>query len=306
MRKNINNKEISYSGLVSLVGAPNAGKSTLINTIIGEKIAIVSHKSQTTRTSIKGIFLKQNTQIVFIDTPGIFKSKRFLDELMVNNAWKSLNDSDLVCLLYDVCIKNINLNTLEIIKNLKNIHTPVVLILNKIDLINKKDLLPLISEFQSLFKFEKIFMLSALKSKGIKDFLDWITKQMPVGPFLYPKEDITDTNLRYLASEILREKLLLNMHQEIPYNLIVSTETWKENKDDNLEIHQNIFVSKTSHKAMILGKSGQNIKRIGILARKEMEKVFNKRIHLYTRVKIQENCLTNINLLKSSGLNIDA
>ena len=149
-------------------------------------------------------------------------------------------------------------------------------------------------------------MLSALKSKGIKDFLDWITKQMPVGPFLYPIEDITDTNLRYLASEILREKLLLNMHQEIPYNLIVSTETWKEKKDNNLEIHQNIFVSKTSHKAMILGKSGQNIKRIGILARKEMEKVFNKRIHLYTRVKIQENCLTNINLLKSSGLNIDA
>lgn len=292
--------------MVSLVGAPNAGKSTLINTIIGEKIAIVSHKSQTTRTSIKGIFLKQNTQIVFIDTPGIFKSKRFLDELMVNNAWKSLNDSDLVCLLYDVGIKNINSNTLEIIKNLKNIHRPVVLILNKIDLINKKDLLPLISEFQSLFKFEKIFMLSALKSKGIKDFLDWITKQMPVGPFLYPIEDITDTNLRYLASEILREKLLLNMHQEIPYNLIVSTETWKEKKDNNLEIHQNIFVSKTSHKAMILGKSGQNIKRIGILARKEMEKVFNKRIHLYTRVKIQENCLTNINLLKSSGLNIDA
>ena len=291
---------------MSLIGAPNAGKSTLINTIIGEKIAIVSHKSQTTRTSIKGIFLKQNTQIVFIDTPGIFKSKRFLDELMVNNAWKSLNDSDLVCLLYDVGIKNINSNTLEIIKNLKNIHRPVVLILNKIDLINKKDLLPLISEFQSLFKFEKIFMLSALKSKGIKDFLDWITKQMPVGPFLYPIEDITDTNLRYLASEILREKLLLNMHQEIPYNLIVSTETWKEKKDNNLEIHQNIFVSKTSHKAMILGKSGQNIKRIGILARKEMEKVFNKRIHLYTRVKIQENCLTNINLLKSSGLNIDA
>ena len=291
---------------MSLVGAPNAGKSTLINTIIGEKIAIVSHKSQTTRTSIKGIFLKQNTQIVFIDTPGIFKSKRFLDELMVNNAWKSLNDSDLVCLLYDVGIKNINSNTLEIIKNLKNINRPIVLILNKIDLINKKDLLPLISEFQSLFKFEKIFMLSALKSKGIKDFLDWITKQMPVGPFLYPMEDITDTNLRYLASEILREKLLINMHQEIPYNLIVSTETWKEKKDNNLEIHQNIFVSKTSHKAMILGKSGQNIKRIGILARKEMEKVFNKKIHLYTRVKIQENCLTNINLLKSSGLNIDA
>ena len=278
----------------------------MINTIIDEKIAIVSHKSQTTRTSIKGIFLKQNTQIVFIDTPGIFKSKRFLDELMVNNAWKSLNDSDLVCLIYDVGIKNINSNTLEIIKNLKNIHTPVVLILNKIDLINKKDLLPLISEFQSLFKFEKIFMLSALKSKGIKDFLDWITKQMPVGPFLYPIEDITDTNLRYLASEILREKLLLNMHQEIPYNLIVSTETWKEKKDNNLEIHQNIFVSKTSHKAMILGKSGQNIKRIGILARKEMEKAFNKRIHLYTRVKIQENCLTNINLLKSSGLDVDA
>ena len=278
----------------------------MLNTIIGEKIAIVSHKSQTTRTSIKGIFLKQNTQIVFIDTPGIFKSKRFLDELMVNNAWKSLNDSDLVCLLYDVGIKNINSNTLEIIKNLKNINRPIVLILNKIDLINKNDLLPLISEFQSLFKFEKIFMLSALKSKGIKDFLDWITKQMPVGPFLYPIEDITDTNLRYLASEILREKLLLNMHQEIPYNLIVSTETWKEKKDNNLEIHQNIFVSKTSHKAMILGKSGQNIKRIGILARKEMEKVFNKRIHLYTRVKIQENCLTNINLLKSSGLNIDA
>ena len=243
---------------------------------------------------------------MFIDTPGIFKSKRFLDELMVNNAWKSLNDSDLVCLLYDVGIKNINSNTLEIIKNLKNINRPIVLILNKIDLINKKDLLPLISEFQSLLKFEKIFMLSALKSKGIKDFLDWITKQMPVGPFLYPIEDITDTNLRYLASEILREKLLLNMHQEIPYNLIVSTETWKEKKDNNLEIHQNIFVSKTSHKAMILGKSGQNIKRIGILARKEMEKVFNRRIHLYTRVKIQENCLTNISLLKSSGLDVDA
>ena len=143
-------RDRSYSGLVSLVGAPNAGKSTLINTIIGEKIAIVSHKSQTTRTSIKGIFLKQNTQIVFIDTPGIFKSKRFLDELMVNNAWKSLNDSDLVCLLFDVGIKNINSNTLEIIKNLKNIHRPVVLILNKIDLINKREKILIIRKYHIL------------------------------------------------------------------------------------------------------------------------------------------------------------
>ena len=149
-------------------------------------------------------------------------------------------------------------------------------------------------------------MLSALKNNGIEKLLDWMIIKMPVGPYFYPIEDITDTNLRNIASEILREKLLINMHQEIPYNLLVTTEIWKEKKNKDLEIHLNIFVSKASHKAMILGKSGHNIKRIGILARNDMEKVFNKKVHLYTRVKIQENCLTNLNLLRSSGLDIDA
>ena len=278
----------------------------MINQIIGEKIAIVSHKSQTTRSLIKGIYFKQKTQIVFMDTPGIFKSNRLIDKIMVKNAWKSLNDSNIVCFLYDASINKINLNTFEIIRKLNKINTPVILILNKIDLIDKKNLLPLISEFQKLLKFEEIFMLSALKNKGIEKLLDWLIFQMPVGPYFYPIEDITDTNLRNIASEILREKLLINMHQEIPYNLLVTTEIWKEKKNKDLEIHLNVFVSKSSHKAMILGKSGNNIKRIGILARNEMEKVFDKKIHLYTRVKLQENCLTNLNLLRSSGLDIDA
>ena len=291
---------------MSLIGSPNVGKSTLINNIIGEKVSIVTHKKQTTRSVLKGIFVKDQTQIIFLDTPGIFEAKRFIDKTMVKTAWKYSNEANIICLLHDASKSKISQETLKIVKILKHQNASVILILTKVDLIKNKELLPLISKFKNIFTFNEVFMLSAKNGSGIRKLIDWLIKEMPDCPFLYDADDITDTPQRQIASEILREKLFLNLHDEIPYNLVVDTEIWNEKKNKSIEIHQNIFVTKNSHKAMIIGHAGSNIKRIGILARKEMETFFSKKIHLYTRVKIKDNCLTDKKLLESSGIDTSA
>ena len=278
----------------------------MINNIIGEKVSIVTHKKQTTRSVLKGIFVKDQTQIIFLDTPGIFEANRFIDKMMVKTAWKYSNESNIICFLYDASkskISNANIKILEILKDQKE---SVILILNKVDLIKKKELLPLISKFKNIFSFKEVFMLSALKGSGIIELVDYLIKEMPESPFLFDSDYITDTPQRQIASEILREKLFLNLHDEIPYNLVVDNEIWNEKKNNSIEIHQNIYVTKNSHKAMIIGHSGSNIKRIGIIARKEMESLFSKKIHLYIRVKIKGNCLTDSKLLESSGLDTSA
>ena len=302
----ISNKEMQLTGFVSLIGSPNLGKSTLINNIIGEKVSIVTHKRQTTRSVLKGIFVKEQTQIIFLDTPGIFEANRFIDKMMVKTAWKYSNESNIICFLYDASkskISNANIKILEILKDQK---ASVILILNKVDLIKKKELLPLISKFKNIFSFKEVFMLSALKGSGIIELVDYLIKEMPESPFLFDSDYITDTPQRQIASEILREKLFLNLHDEIPYNLVVDNEIWNEKKNNSIEIHQNIYVTKNSHKAMIIGHSGSNIKRIGVMARKDMESLFSKKIHLYIRVKIKDNCLTDSKLLESSGLDTSA
>ena len=278
----------------------------MINNIIGEKVSIVTHKRQTTRSVLKGIFVKDQTQIIFLDTPGIFEANRFIDKMMVNTAWKYSNESNIICLLYDASKSKISHETIKILEILKGQKASVILILNKVDLIKKKELLPLISKFKNIFSFKEVFMLSALNGSGIIALIDYLIKEMPECPFLYDSDYITDTPQRQVASEILREKLFLNLHDEIPYNLVVDNEIWNEKKNNSIEIHQNIYVTKNSHKAMIIGRSGSNIKRIGTIARKEMESLFSKKIHLYIRVKIKDNCLADLKLLESSGLDTSA
>jgi len=225
---------------------------------------------------------------------------------MVKTAWKSSNKSTVICFLYD-CTKNIiDEYTIKTLEELKSNHKQTVLVLNKIDLVNKKKLLPLIHNFENLFKFEEIFMLSALDGSGTELLLNYLIKKMPEGPFLYDHNDLTDTPKRQIASEILREKLFINMHDEIPYNLVVETESWKEKINTSIEIYQNIYVTKKSHKGMIIGHSGKNIKMVGILARKDMENFFDKKVHLYIKVKVRENCLQDTKLLESTGLDTSA
>ena len=278
----------------------------MINNIIGEKVSIVTHKRQTTRSVLKGIFVKDQTQIIFLDTPGIFEANRFIDKMMVKTAWKYSYESNIICFLYDASKSKISHETIKILEILKDQKASVILILNKVDLIKKKELLPLISKFKNIFSFKEVFMLSALNGSGIISLIEYLIKEMPECPFLYDSDYITDTPQRQIASEILREKLFLNLHDEIPYNLVVDNEIWNEKKNNSIEIHQNIYVTKKSHKAMIIGHSGSNIKRIGIIARKEMESLFSKKIHLYIRVKIKDNCLTDSKLLESSGLDTSA
>ena len=278
----------------------------MLNYVIGEKISIVTHKKQTTRSTLKGVFVKKNTQIIFLDTPGLFNPKRYIDKIMVKTAWKSSNKSTVICFLYD-CTKNIiDEYTIKTLEELKSNHKQTVLVLNKIDLVNKKKLLPLIHNFENLFKFEEIFMLSALDGSGTELLLNYLIGKMPESPFLYDQNDLTDTPKRQIASEILREKLFINMHDEIPYNLVVETESWKEKMNTSIEIYQNIYVTKKSHKGMIIGHSGKNIKMVGILARKDMENFFDKKVHLYIKVKVRENCLQDTKLLESTGLDISA
>ena len=291
---------------MSLIGEPNAGKSSLINSFVGEKIAIVTHKAQTTRMSLRGIVIRGSSQIIFMDTPGIFKANRFLERIMVKSAWKSSNDSNVTCLIYDATKTEINENTSKILHSLNKFNNPVILVLNKVDLIRRKTLLPLIDRFNNIANFNKVFMVSALNGDGTEDLLNWLSEQMPEGPFLYDDDDISDMPIRQMASEILREKLILNLHQEIPYNLIVETESWETRDDKSVKICQNIYVSRKSHKSIVIGNSGNNIKLIGTIARKEMQSIFNFKVHLFIRVKVREDCLTDTKLLQSIGIDTNA
>ncbi|MEE8295664.1 MAG: GTPase Era [Sphingomonadales bacterium] len=274
------------AGFVALVGAPNAGKSTLINTLVGQKIAIVTHKVQTTRNRITGITLRGNSQIVFIDTPGIFRdTKRRLERAMVDAAWKGVRDAEITALLVDAQA-GLSRKVLDLVEDLKKRKVQAILVLNKIDHMRRDKLLAMASELNEKGDFSETFMISALTGDGVDDFFDHLAALVPGGPWLYPEDQMTDVSLRFLASEIVREQVFLNLHQEIPYQVAVETTQWQERRDGSVRIEQNILVERDGHKAMIIGKKGQMLKKIGEAARAEMTEVFGRKVHLFLFVKV--------------------
>ena len=298
------------SGFVNILGIPNSGKSTLINTLVGSKISIVSHKVQTTRFCVRGIcnFTLEDdsqSQVIFIDTPGIFLAKRRLDKAMVSAAWSELSHSDKVIFIHDVT-KLLDDSALDILKKIEKVKVNIILVLNKIDLLVKEELLKKISEFKSYYDFERIFLISAKNGDGCKELIEYLAYSMPLHPLMYDNETVSDLPKSILASEITREKLFQSLNKELPYNLMVETEKWLVNDDESINIQQTIYINKNSHKPIILGKSGQNIKRIGILARKELEKLFEAKIHLFLFVKFKKNWMEDPSNYKNIGLDYNA
>lgn len=276
------------AGFVALLGAPNAGKSTLTNHFAGSKVSIVSPKAQTTRTTVKGIGIWQNTQIIFLDTPGIFKPKRRLDRAMVASAWGGVSDADMVALLVDAK-RGFDEETKAIIEKLKENNTSALLVINKIDLIKHERLLELADELNRIYNFTETFMVSALNGKGLDDFYDYLAEHLPISPWYYPEEQMSDLPLKLLAAEVVREKLFLYLRQEIPYALTVEPELWERREDDSVRAEMTIYVERDGQKQIILGHGGQMIKKIGQSARKELEDMLESRIHLFLFVKVREN-----------------
>ena len=277
------------AGFATLIGAPNAGKSTLMNAMVGQKVSIVTPKVQTTRSRIRGIAMQDEAQIIFVDTPGIFSPKRRLDRAMVNAAWQGAADNDVLLLLNDCARGSLDDETKMIIAKLVQQEQAAALILNKIDLATPEQVLVRTAELSTLFSFEKVFMISAHTGNGLSDLKSWLAQKMPLGPYLFDPNDLSDLPVRLLAAEILREKLFLNLHQELPYQMTVESESWVEREDGSAEVRLSVFVAREGHRGIVLGKRGQTIKRIGQAARKELEKVLERRIHLMCHVKYRKD-----------------
>ena len=274
-------------GFVALIGAPNAGKSTLLNTMVGSKVSIVTHKVQTTRARIRGIALEGPAQIVFVDTPGIFQPRRRLDRAMVEAAWGGAADADAVVLLVDAQ-RGIDEDVDRILAGLKKSGRSAMLALNKIDLVKHEDLLALTARLSEAADFSDVFMISAEKGHGLKDLKSHLADMIPLGPWHYPEDQIADIPLRSMAAEITREKLYLRLHEEIPYSLTVETEKWTGHKDGSAKVEQIIYVERDSQKKIVIGKGGQSLKTIGQLAREEMAELFGHKVHLFLHVKVRE------------------
>jgi GTP-binding protein Era len=274
-------------GFIALIGAPNAGKSTLINALVGSKVAIVTPKVQTTRTLLRGIAMEGQAQLVFLDTPGIFAPRRRLDRAMVTTAWSGAHDADIVAVLIDVK-SGLDDDAEALLKKLQEVRQPKVLILNKVDLVEKARLLALAQTANDTAKFEATFMISATKGDGVADVRQWLAAHVPAGPWHYPEDEVSDAPVRQLASEITREKLYLKLHQELPYQSTVETESWTERKDGSVRIEQTIYVERDSQKKIVLGKGGQSIKAIGEASRRELAEILEKKVHLFLFVKVRE------------------
>jgi GTP-binding protein Era len=274
-------------GFVALIGAPNVGKSTLINALVGTKVAIVSHKVQTTRAPVRGIALEAGAQLIFVDTPGIFQPKRRLDRAMVTTAWAGAHDADIVCLLVDAK-RGIDEATDDIVRRLADVQRPCIAILNKVDLVEKSILLALAKSLSERAPFEATFMVSALTGDGVADLRRWLAARVPEGPWHYPEDQISDAPMRQLAAEITREKLYERLHQELPYQSTVETDIWKELRDGSVRIEQTIYVERDSQRKIVLGKGGATIKAIGADARREIAVAIEKPVHLFLFVKVRE------------------
>ena len=291
---------VSRCGFAAIIGAPNAGKSTLVNRLVGQKIAIVTHKVQTTRARLRGIAIEGRSQIVFVDTPGIFTPRRDLDRAMVEAAWSGAGDADLVVLLVD-SRAGLNAEVEAILASLGTTRRPV-LALNKVDVVRHETLLGLSQRLNERLPFAATFMISALSGSGVEDLRRYAAGAMPEGPWLYPEDQIADLPQRLLAAEITREKLTLRLHQELPYALTVETETWTERPDGSVRIDQIIYVERESQRKIVLGKDGQTIKAIGQAARKEIAEAIGQTVHLFLFVKVRENWASDPERRKMMGL----
>ncbi len=289
------------AGFIALIGAPNAGKSTLLNSLVGSKVSIVSRKVQTTRALVRGIAIEGEAQIVFVDTPGIFKPKRRLDRAMVTSAWGGAGDADVIALLLDVR-KGIDEEAEAILEKLPDLKRPKVLILNKIDLIERSKLLELASKLNEKVPFAHTFMISALKGDGIETLKRQLAGMMPEGPWLYPEDQISDAPLRMLAAEITREKIYERLHEELPYQSTVETDQWQPRPDGSVRIEQTVFVERDSQRKIVLGKGGQTIKAIGQAARREIAEIAESPVHLFIFVKVRENWSDDPERYREMGL----
>ena len=277
----------SRCGFIALIGAPNVGKSTLINALVGSKVAIVSHKVQTTRAVLRAIAIVGGSQLVLIDTPGIFAPKRRLDRAMVTNAWAGAHDADIAAVLIDAT-RGLDEEATAILERLADAKQPRILLLNKVDLVEKSALLAVASAANARAAFAATFMISALTGDGVADVKRWLAAHVPEGPWHYPEDQLTDAPLRQLAAEITREKLYLRLHQELPYQSTVETDVWKELKDGSTRIEQTIYVERESQRKIVLGKGGQTIKAIGAEARREIAHMIETPVHLFLFVKVRE------------------
>jgi GTP-binding protein Era len=291
------------AGFVALLGEPNAGKSTLLNRMVGAKVSIVTHKVQTTRARIRGVAMEGDAQIVFVDTPGLFRPRRRLDRAMVAAAWSGAADADIVVLMIEAH-RGLTPGVEEILSTLKDRvgDRPVALAINKIDRVEAPTLLGLTKELNDRFPFARTFMISAEKGYGVDDLREWLAGMLPEGPWLYPEDQIADLPLRMIAAEITREKLTLRLHEELPYQLTVETETWDERSDGSVRIDQIVYVARDGHKGIVLGHRGETIKAIGQLARAELEEFLGRRVHLFLQVKVRPNWLEEAERYSEMGL----
>lgn len=288
-----------------MLGAPNAGKSTLVNRLVGAKVSIVSPKVQTTRIRVRGVALHENTQIVYVDTPGIFAPKRRLDRAMVDAAWGGTADADAIVLLVDAK-RGINADVRRIAEGLNKRESTVTLVLNKVDTIRREELLSLSEELNAMATFERTFMISALNGSGVSDLEDALSARMPVGPWLFPEDEISDIPQRLLAAELTREKAYLYLHQELPYALSVGTESWEDFDNGSVRIEQAITVARESHKGIVVGKGGQMIRRIRAEAQEELAELIGRPVHLFVRVKVREKWADDPGHFREWGLRFDA
>ncbi|HJN24899.1 MAG TPA: GTPase Era [Rhodospirillales bacterium] len=295
----------THCGFYALIGAPNVGKSTLVNRMVGAKISIVSPKVQTTRSRVLGITIRDQSQIIFIDTPGIFEPKRRLDRAMVASAWGGASDADGVLLLVDAR-RGIDPDTQSILDGLKKQERRVMLGINKIDLVKKPVLLDLASKLSNTGLFSEIFMISAETGDGVEDLLDILSANLSEGPWMFPEDQISDMPSRLLAAEITREQVYMQLHQELPYAVTVETEKWEQNENGSAKVNQIIYVQRPGQKAIVLGKKGSKIKQIGEAARKELEKLLDHRVHLFLFVKVREKWGDDPERYRDWGLDFNA
>ena len=298
--------EKTKAGFVAVIGAPNAGKSTLVNHLVGFKVSIVTHKVQTTRTRIRGVCMHGASQIIFVDTPGIFEPKRKLDRAMVGAAWLGADDADLIIFLYDVTRREVDSDTSRILSGLKENNKEAILVLNKIDLVKSELLLPIIKRFQEENIFSDTFMVSAENGSGCEKLLEYLSVRIPDSPWLYPEDEVSDLPQRLLAAEITREQVLLKLHQELPYGATVETEEWTERDDGAIVINQIIYVKRPGHKKIALGRNGNMIKAIGKASRQELQVLLDRTVHLFLFVKVRENWMEDPDRYSLWGLDPNA
>ena len=295
------------AGFVALLGEPNAGKSTLLNRMVGAKVSIVTHKVQTTRARIRGVAIEGAAQIVFVDTPGLFRPRRGLDRAMVAAAWGGAADADVVVLLIEAhrgLTDGVRAILAGFRERLGDGRAPVALAINKIDRVKRERLLGLAAEMAEAHPFERVFMISAERGHGVADLKIWLAEALPEGPWLYPEDQIADLPLRMLAAETTREKLTLRLHQELPYQLTVETEAWEEQRNGSVRIEQVVYVAREGHRGIVLGKGGETIKAVGSLARADLEAFLERRVHLFVRVQLRPRWLEERERFEAMGLDM--